>query len=210
MVSLLVALAVTAVAAWHFDWRAFIKDTAIQQLSLICMLILVSLWMVRTGIQPGLHLHFLGLTTLALMLGWRLSLLVASVALLVSTLMGVDQWALFGMNWLYGVVWPISLSYFIFLLSYSYMPRHLFVYIFIAGFANAALTITAQMGAFALYYAWQDLYSWRVLVEDYLKIIPLMLFPEGLINGMSIATLVVYKPEWVCTFLDKDYLHKKS
>lgn len=200
---------VIAVAIRQMDWRKLVSSSHQLELAVVAMLILMSLWMVRTGIQPGLHLHFLGLTTLALMLGWRLSLLVASLALIFTTLFGIDQWSLFSVNLLLGVIIPLSFSYFFFLLSYSYLPRHLFVYIFIAGFANGALTITVQMFLMACYYAWMGLYDWRVLVDDYLLILPLMLFPEGLINGMALATLVVYKPEWVCTFLDRDYLSKK-
>lgn len=207
--TLICAMLVIAVAIRQMDWRKLVSSSHQLELAVVAMLILMSLWMVRTGIQPGLHLHFLGLTTLALMLGWRLSLLVASLALIFTTLFGIDQWSLFSVNLLLGVIIPLSFSYFFFLLSYSYLPRHLFVYIFIAGFANGALTITVQMFLMACYYAWMGLYDWRVLVDDYLLILPLMLFPEGLINGMALATLVVYKPEWVCTFLDRDYLSKK-
>lgn len=207
---ILLAVVIIGIAIRQTNWHQFVADSQQLELSAVSTLILVSLWLVRTGIQPGLHLHFLGLTTLTLMLGWRISLPVATIALLTTTLLGVDQWALFAPNLLFGVVLPVCFSYFLFLLSYSYLPRHLFVYIFIAGFANAALTIMVQMGALACYYAWLELYDWRVLVDDYLLILPLMLFPEGLINGMALAALVVYKPEWVCTFLDRDYLHKKD
>ena len=131
------------------------------------------------------------------------------MALVVTTLFGVDQWSAFGDNLLFGVVWPVSFSYFVFLLTYSYLPRQLFVYIFVAGFFNAALTMTVQMLAMASYYSWKGIYGWDVLVDDYLLILPLMLLPEGLINGMALVALVMYKPEWVCTFLDNDYLDKK-
>lgn len=207
--TLLIAFFVVAIAARYLAWGSLARNTSRLEQALVCLFILVSLWLVRTGIQPGLHLHFLGLTTLSLMLGWRLAIVTASLALVVTTLFGVDQWAAFGDNLLFSVVWPVCFSYFVFLLTYSYLPRHLFVYIFVAGFFNGALTMVAQMLAMASYYNWQGLYSWSVLVDDYLLILPLMMLPEGLINGMAIAALVMYKPEWVCTFLDKDYLNSK-
>ncbi|MFT5313825.1 MAG: putative membrane protein, partial [Paraglaciecola sp.] len=37
----------------------------------------------------------------------------------------------------------------------------------------------------------------------------LMLFMEGMLNGMTITLLIIYRPEWVYTFYDKIYLEKK-
>ncbi|TON15302.1 hypothetical protein CGH62_27375, partial [Vibrio parahaemolyticus] len=43
--------------------------------------------------------------------------------------------------------------------------------------------------------------------------VPLLAFPEGLLNGMSLAVLTVFKPEWLRVFSDRDYIynhyHKK-
>lgn len=146
---------------------------------------------------------------MTLMLGWRLSTLVAPVALLVLTVLGIYPLHEFGVNLFLGMLVPISVTYFIFLVTYSYLSRHLFVYIFIAAFFNAAITITAQMFLFALYYRVTGIYDWYVIMNDYFAIVLLMLFPEGVLNGMCIAGLVAYKPQWVLTFLDRDYLHEK-
>ena len=35
-----------------------------------------------------------------------------------------------------------------------------------------------------------------------------MLFPEGFLNGMLMTILVVYRPEWVSSFDDREYLNK--
>ena len=208
--SLLLALFILYVAIRQQDWRLFLKDHSKQHVCAVSVVILMALWALQTGIRDGLEVHFLGLTALTLMLGWRLSLLTASLALMLTTLLGLSPWYDLGLQLLLGIIWPVSLSYFVFLLIYSYLPRHLFIYTFIAGFFNGALTITAKMLAFALYFYFTETHSWSAIFRDYLTIIPLLLFPEGLINGMSITALVVYKPEWVCTFLDKDYLQKKE
>jgi len=206
---LLGAAAIIWVAQSSIDFRALLKNSDRLQLMGACVLGVVFLWTLKTGIQPGLNVHFLGLTAMTLMLGWRLSTLVAPVALLVLTVLGIYPLHEFGVNLFLGMLVPISVTYFIFLVTYSYLSRHLFVYIFIAAFFNAAITITAQMFLFALYYRVTGIYDWYVIMNDYFAIVLLMLFPEGVLNGMCIAGLVAYKPQWVLTFLDRDYLHEK-
>lgn len=207
---LVLALLVITIAASRLNWLALGQDPERLQLSVVATLIITSIWMLQTGIHPGLNIHFLALTTLTLCLGWRLSLICATIALVIITVLGINSWSDFGVNLLLGVVWPISFTYFFFLLTYSYMAKQLFIYTFIAGFFNAALTLAVSMLAFGLHAYWTDLYSWRVIMDDYLTILPLVLFPEGLINGMSLTALVMYKPEWVCTYSDHDYLFKKK
>ena len=204
------ALFIIIFAATRIHWLALGQDSDKQQLCVIATLIITSIWMLQTGIQPGLNIHFLALTTLTLCVGWRLGLLCASAALLIITTLGINSWSDIGPNLLFGVVWPVSFSYFVFLLTRSFMARHLFIYTFIAGFFNAALTLAVSMLAFGLYATWSGLHSWQVVVDDYLSILPLVMFPEGLINGMSLTALVMYKPEWVCTYSDHDYLFNKK
>jgi len=206
---LLGAAGIIWVAQSSIDFRALLKNGDRLQLMGACVLGVVFLWTLKTGIQPGLNVHFLGLTAMTLMLGWRLSTLVAPVALLVLTVLGIYPLHEFGVNLFLGMLVPISVTYFIFLVTYSYLSRHLFVYIFIAAFFNAAITITVQMFLFALYYRVTGIYDWYVIMNDYFAIVLLMLFPEGVLNGMCIAGLVTYKPQWVLTFLDRDYLHEK-
>lgn len=208
--SLVLAFIVIAIAVRRTDWRALRNDSDRIQLALVATLILGSIWMLQTGIQPGLTIHFLGLTTLTLCLGWRLAILCGTVALVFVSLLGISAWDSFGVNLLLGVIWPVCFTYFIFLLTYSYLSRHLFIYTFIAGFFNAALTIAVSMLAFGLYAYFTHMHSWLIIVQDYLSILPLVMFPEGLINGMSLTALVMYRPEWVCTYSDRDYLCKKK
>ncbi len=34
----------------------------------------------------------------------------------------------------------------------------------------------------------------------------LIWFPEGLLNGMAITLMTVYRPQWLRTFYDNEYL----
>ena len=49
-------------------------------------------------------------------------------------------------------------------------------------------------------------YSWHTISADYLSVWPLLLFPEALLNGMTMTLLAVYRPYWVNTFFDREYL----
>lgn len=200
---------VVALAAWNFNWTAWLADKSRQHLSFGAAIALVPLWMLQAGIKEGLEFHFLGLTVLALMLGWRLSIMMSTLSLLLLTGFGMASWSAFGANLLLGAIIPISFTYLVFLLTYSYLYRHLFVYIFVAGFFNAALTMAVKVLAFSLYMSWSGQYSWQVIMDSYLGILPLLLFPEGLLNGMLITVLVIFKPQWMRTYLDRDYIHNK-
>src|SRR5690625_3268091 len=124
---LLGAAAIIWVAQGSTDLRALLENSDRLQLMGACVLGVVFLWTLKAGIQPGLNVHFLGLTAMTLMLGWRLSTLLAPVALLVLTVLGFYPLHEFGVNLFLGMLVPISVTYFIFLVTYSYLSRHLFV-----------------------------------------------------------------------------------
>lgn len=105
---------VVALAAWHFDWSAWLADKSRQHLSFGAAIALVPLWMLQAGIKDGLEFHFLGLTVLALMLGWRLGVMMSTLSLLLLTGFGVAPWSAFGANLLLGVIIPISFTYLVF------------------------------------------------------------------------------------------------
>lgn len=166
------------------------------------------LWMFRTGIYDGLNVHFLWLSTLTLLLGFRWAIFSASIALLGVTIFGKESIDMLGVNFLLGILAPISLTYGIYSLTFHKLPRHIFTYIFLCAFIPGALTIALKMLALSGYFYLDGLYSWHIIEDNYLMISTLMLFPEAMFNGMTITLLIIYKPEWVYTFYDKLYLDK--
>lgn len=206
---IIIGILVLLGAAWTFDWRPWLDDKTRQHLCFGAAIALVPLWMLQAGVKTGLEVHFLGLTTLALLLGWRMGMLMASLSLLLVTAFGYEPWTMLSANLLLGVIIPLSASYLLFLITYSYLYRHLFVYIFVAGFFNAALTITLKTLLFSGFMVWSDQYSWQVVFDNYLSVLPLLLLPEALLNGMAITVLVVFKPDWMCTYRDRDYIINK-
>ena len=166
------------------------------------------LWMFRTGIYDGLNVHFLWLSALTLLLGFRWAIFSASIALLGVTIFGKESIDMLGVNFLLGILAPISLTYGIYSLTFHKLPRHVFTYIFLCAFIPGALTIALKMLALSGYFYLDGLYSWHIIEDNYLMISTLMLFPEAMFNGMTITLLIIYKPEWVYTFYDRLYLDK--
>ncbi|MBC3764277.1 energy-coupling factor ABC transporter permease [Neptunicella marina] len=189
--------------------RSLLHSGKTQHLIFGCVVAVFILWMFRTGIYPGLTVHFLWLSALPLVLGYRWAIVVSMLALLGVTLAGMTPISMFGINGLLGCIAPISLSYAVFSWTFHKLPRHLFIYIFVCAFASGMAAISLKMLLFGGYYFLTGQYSWQIIVDNYLILIPLLLFPEGMLNGMTITLLVIYLPSWVNTFHDKHYLHNK-
>jgi len=185
-----------------------LRSTKIQHLVFGASAALAVLWWFRTGIYPGLEIHFLWLTAMTLVLGWRWAMFSSLLALITITALGHSSWADFGVVGVIGSVIPIALSYFIYIFAFHKLPRHLFVYIFVCSFFAGAACISLKMFVFSMYFSGMELYDWRIVSDNYLILIPLLLFPEGLLNGMTITILTLYKPDWVKTFYDDHYLNQ--
>ena len=207
---LVVYLILIGVVAKHtyFDFAQRLQHKTAQHLLFGSAAGLFFLWMFRTGIYPGLNVHFLWLTASLLLLGFRLSLLASAFALLGITIIGSEEWQMLGVNGLVGVVIPLAFSYLIYTLTFHRLPKHLFVYIFVTGFFAGAASIALKMGLLGSYFALEGIHNWDVVEDNYLVLIPLLLFPEGMLNGMTMTLLVIYCPHWVYTYQDKYYLDK--
>lgn len=184
----------------------FSTDKKTQHLVLGASVSVFALWLFRVGIFDGLDVHFLWLTALTLVLGMRWALLSGFIALLVSTLTGYDSWQMFGVNGVIGVGIPIVVSYLIYSFTFHKLPKHFFIYVFVCSFLCGALMIALKMILLGGYYYLDGLYEWQIVYDNYIQLIPLMLFSEGMLNGMTITLLIIYRPTWVYTFYDKYYL----
>lgn len=193
----------------NLSWQALLKDKRQQHVLFGYTALLFFLWIFRAGIYQGLDVHFLWLSALTLTLGFRKALIAGAVALTGITLSGTEQWHMIGVNGLLGVVMPVCVSYVIFMTAFHKIPRNLFVYIFACAFFPGAIVIALKMGLLGGYYLADGLYDWQTVRDNYLILIPLLLFPEGLLNGMTMTLLIVYKPELVYTFHDKFYIDGK-
>ena len=90
------------------------------------------------------------------------------------------------------------------------LPQNYFVYLFVSAFFGAALAwnLAALARGLLLLLSGQPAMDAQV-GEDYAALLPLMSFGEAFINGLLIATVAVYRPQWVMSFDDGAYLTKR-
>jgi uncharacterized membrane protein len=189
-------------------WRKF-RDPEQVHVFLGATLALLILWHMETQVQPGLSFHLLGLTAITLMFGWSLAVISASLALLGVTLNGGGDWQGFALNALVSGVVPITLTQVLLILIRWYLPKHFFVYVLVNGFLTAGLVgvITGYLAAWLL--IGSGAYTFAQLDQTVLPFFPLMFLPEATLNGWLLAILVAFKPQWVYSFSDAQYLHGK-
>jgi uncharacterized membrane protein len=177
------------------------------------IVLLVLVWSMKAGVKPGLNLHFLGATMFALMFGRQLAIIGFSLVLagvtLNGQLQGQDGWLAYGLNALVLAVFPVLLADGIRRAVERLLPENFFVYVFVAAFFGAALTVLAT-GLLACALLWSAaVYSASTLLDDYLPYYLLLGFAEAWLNGALITLMVVYVPHWVGSFDDRRYLLNK-
>lgn len=210
LIALIVFLLVNLLVLQQIDWRAFVQHSQQQHLLFGSMAAILLLWIFRAGIYDGLDVHFLWVTALTLTLGFRYAILVTSLASLVMVALGKEDWWMLGANGMLTGIIPVAISYLIFSYTFHRIPRNLFMYIFVNAFFPGALTIALQIFTTGSFYYFNNVYSWDVVFNNYVLLIPLMVFPEALLNGMTMTLLVVYRHHWVKTFADHHYFDHKS
>ncbi|MGC9457073.1 MAG: energy-coupling factor ABC transporter permease [Halothiobacillaceae bacterium] len=207
--SLLALLPVLGLAVRQAPWRALIARPERISLFFGAAVALALLWSMRADVTPGLSLHFLGITALTLIVGWSLALLAGTVAYIGYVLAGMAGWEGLGIGVLVSVLLPATITQILLYVSRYYLPLNFFIYVFINAFGAAILS--ALMVGFAtagLFWA-ADFYSWDQLVHNYLRMMPLLALPEGVVNGMVMTALALVAPHWVISFDDALYLKSR-
>ncbi|MFH4802110.1 energy-coupling factor ABC transporter permease [Vibrio diabolicus] len=194
------------------DWKKVVwpkleKEKAFQHLVFATLFFFSILWATQAGVKEGLQIHFLALTTLTMMYGWRMAFLISIPTMLVNHLLHDVSLLQLPTSLVLSALLPIFISYLVFLLSYHYLPRNIFVFIFVAGFFNGAITGSLHLLINSFYHLSVGHYDWETIQHNYFIFVPLLAFPEGLLNGMSLAVLTVFKPEWLRVFSDRDYIY---
>jgi len=197
---------------WTAPWRR-LTDSVQMNVWLGTVVMLVLVWSMKAGVQPGLNLHFLGATMFALMFGRQLAIIGLSLVLAGVTLNGELQghavWLAYGLNALVLAVFPSLLADLIRRGVERSLPNNFFVYVFVTGFFGAAATVMAT-GLLASALLWlAGVYPAPTLLDDYLPYYFLLGFAEAWLNGAMVTLMVVYVPHWVGSFDDRRYLLNK-
>jgi len=170
------------------------------------IVVLATLWSMKAGVRPGLNLHLLGATAFTLMFGAQFAILGLLVVLAAVTALGGAAWGPFALNALVMAVFPVFFSWYFFRMVERKLPNQLFVYIFLNAFLGSALTILATGFAATLLLGAAGAYRLDYLLDNYLPYYFMLAFSEGMMGGMGVTIVVVYKPAWISTFDDRRYL----
>jgi len=167
---------------------------------------LMLLWTLRTEVQDGLYWHVSGMVFMTLMWGWSLAVIGGALGLLGLTLAGLNDWAGFAPSLWLEVLLPAAITQTVLGLVRAYLPKHFFVFVFVNAFFCGGLVAVSLALAAALMLFAGGAYDWARLRDDFLVLIPLMIFPEAFINGGIVTVLIGLKPQWVWSFRDEEYI----
>ena len=184
-----------------------LKNAADANILFAATIILWLFWRASAGVTPGMEYHLIMATTVTLMFGWAFAFIAVAIAQLILTLEGQAAWSGYALNVLVNGGIPVLLTHYLYTWVYNKLPRHFFIYIFVVAFAGSALTMLFSRLAGLGILLTTGSYTMQELGDDPWFII-VMLFPEGFLNGMLMTILVVYRPEWVSSFDDREYLNK--
>ena len=195
-------------ALLRISWVELVTDSRRQHLFFGSVFALFVLWLLRKEFDNGLTFHFLGLTVVTLMLDWPLALTASALAQLALVLLGLDDASALGANGLLRILIPVLVTVLMSQMLERFKPTNLFLYIFISGFFAAALGAVATMLAGMGLLAWSGQLAPPNSLAELVGYMIMVMFPEGFINGMGVAALVVFYPDWVETFDTDRYLQE--
>ncbi len=202
--------ALTAIAAlWAVraaPWEALRNTPARLNLVVLAVLFLVGMWSLNATLMPGLTLHFLGAATVTLVIGLELTLIAGLIAALVLPLLFGGGMAVAGWHFVLALLAPAVITYGITRASQRWMPPNFFIYLFVGVFLSAVLGVIVHGLGTALLVRAMGLYDFDIIWNNYLRILPLLAFPEGVINGMIMTALALVSPSLVISFDDHHYI----
>ena len=196
----LLAVAALVYALLRARLPALPGDSRGQHIFLGTFVAVAVLWSIRAFGTTSLEIHVLGATAAALVLGAPRALLATAAAQALVAFRGEFLPDTAVVSWLFSGFLPVLVTDGIRRLTERYLPRHLFIYIFVICFAGAgvALGVSHILAGLVLGTPAQE-----AMPQGGLSLFVLMAFPEAFVNGMVMTMLVVYHPDWVETWDDR-------
>lgn len=204
---LAVFMALTCTAClWSANWRAVRQVPSRSHLLLGGAFACLALWLISFTVIEGVRVHFLGVTALTLVVGWRFAILAGSAAVLAHTLAIGQPLASVPVAWLLTVAVPATVSRWLVYQLRATRAHNLFIYMLGAGFGGGALSsLAVTVTAVGLLWLGGQAQLVTLALQNWPAAL-LVLFPEGFINGMIITAFTVYYPDLLKTFDDQHYL----
>lgn len=190
-------------------WHKIDGDRGAQHVLLAMTVIVFFVWQFSAALDNGLNFHFLLMTLLALMFAPQFAIMSMVLAMIGVTFQSDLGWLALGINaTLMGVI-PIAITWLMFKLGAKFLEANFFVYVFYNGFFSASVGAVVSLALITLVMLTNETHSLETLKQSFIPFIPLMATPEGFVNGMILAALVILKPNWLSSFHDRNYINGK-
>ncbi|WP_415911608.1 energy-coupling factor ABC transporter permease [Neptuniibacter sp. QD37_11] len=187
-------------------WSTLGGNRTLQHMLFGATALLMVLWFMRAGISPGLGIHFLGLTIMTLVFGWDLAILSATVALIGMAVVGKESWDGLLLSGVCSVLLPVASTWLLHRFVEAKMMKNFFVFLFVCGFLGAGLSAAVAGLSASAILVLDGVYTVEKIIHEYVRYLPLIMFPEGLMNGIFLTGMLVFHPDWVRTFDAKVYI----
>jgi len=209
-----------AMLAWAVSQRPWqlLRQESLQHAWFGTLVFLMLLWSARATVGSGVVVQLMGASLAVTMFGLSLAMLTLAIVNLVS-LLGLAY--LMGQGW-QDIAWISLAPRYIWMaavpglvtaalqaLMQRRLPRHPFIFILGNGYFAP---LVAAIVAGVLRTLWQfhmALPNAGLTIGDSLTGAVIIAFGEAFLTGMLVAIFVVYRPQWVLTFSDEDYLKGK-
>jgi len=206
--SSLCAATVLVWAARAAPWRRFASSEAVHvwygTIFALCVL-----WSVRATVATVVVIHLLGTAGFALAAGGPLALVGGAVVVAITTWVHGTPLANAPLVFLCSVALPVVVALGVLRLTQRFLPANFFVYALAAGFAGPALGLGAAGIAGATALVLTGAAAADVVFGEYVPYLLYLAFAEGTLTGILITLGIVYRPQWVATFDDARYLHRR-
>ena len=175
-------------------------------------LILLLMWglsaQLQHGMAAGVAYHMLGGALLTLMVGAGAAFWVLNVLMLLFGLwlLPAADWTAIPLNVLLMAVPAIAVAQAVLYWARRYLPRHLFVFIFVNGFLAAGLSLLVTALLMVLVWQWAGVYPRDVLWGSVWPVYFLLTWAEAFLSGLLTAIFVALAPQLLAAYDDEHYL----
>ncbi len=200
------AVAMLLLALWRTPWRQLLAVPARQHLFGWVVLALSVLWISSFHPVDGITLHLLGISTATLLMGSALAMLAGLLAQFVLVMLGQSAVEAVPVAWLLTSVVPALTTRALLALLGRWQHKNLFIFLLGMGFFGAMVPVLTAALAGVLVLWWGGQSALAVNAVEHVSMLPLLLFPEGFVNGAASSVLTVYFPHLVRGFDEARYL----
>jgi len=190
-------------------WHKIDGDKGAQHVLLAMAVIVFFIWQESASLGNGITFHFLLMALMTMMFGPQFAIIAMLLALIGVVFESDLGWLALGINAVLMGVIPITVTWLMYRIGAKFLEPNFFVYLFYNGFLSAAVGVVISLGLSTWVMLVNDVHTLNVLKQSFIVYIPLMATPEGFVNGILLAAMILLKPQWVATFHDSNYINGK-